>query len=232
MNRAERRAAVFLALSTYVGGSIVAASVLSLPGGVRTAVFPGVFYLAAVRALAAFADIATVGPAAMNALYALAAYVGWCLAGYLLGARGLDVARGELKAMALAYPGVVGVAVSVALLVGGALGAAGLLGDALPLEGFLAVLLVGAVLWVPSLGWLSRARTRQFGWQSRPLERVDAAVEAGGYAFLLAGLGLVGVAVAVDVGPQYLVVALLLLVVVAVTVAVPTGGAREPGPGY
>lgn len=237
MTRTERQAAVFLALAAYVGGSVVAASVLSPAGDLlRAAVFPGVFYLAAIRTLAAFAAIASVGPAAMNALYAAAAYVGWCLAGYLLGVRGLGYARGELKAVALAFPGVLGVLASAALLVVGLLGAvgavAGPIGEALTTTGFVGLAFAGGGLWVPSLAWLSRVRTRQFGWNARPLERVDAAVELVAYAILLAGLALVGVAVALAVGPQYLVVSVLLLLVVAVTVVVPTGGAREPGAGY
>lgn len=232
MNRAERQSAVFLVLAAYVGGSVVAAAVLAPAGEVaRTVVFPGVVYLEAVGALGRFADIASVGPAAMHALYAAAGYLGWCVAAYLAGVRALGLPRGELKAMALAFPGVLGAVAGVAMLVGGALGAAGVVGG-LSTMGFLGVALAGAVLWLPSLAWLSRVRTARFGWQSRALEHVDAAVEVGAYAVLLAGLALAAGALAVGVGPQYLVVAALALVVVAVSVVVPTGGRREAGPGF
>lgn len=233
MNRVERKALVAVVLAGYVGGAVVAAATLRPETGpLRALLAPGVAYLAAVRALVRFAEIAAVGPAAMNALYAVAAYTLWWIGAYVLGVRVLSVARGELKATALAFPGVVGVTASVALVAGGLAGAAGLLGDALSTAGFLAVAVLGGLVWVPALAWLSRVRSRAFGWQSRALQHADTAVEVGADVVLLAGLGLVGVAVALDVGPQYLVVAVLSVLVVALTAVVPTGGDRDRGNGY
>lgn len=233
MNRAERKAVVAVVLAGYVGGTVVAAATLRPDGGtVQVALAPGVAYLAAVRSLARFAAIAAVGPAAMNAVYACCAYGVWWLGAYLLGVRVLRAPRGQLKAMALAFPGVVGVALGVALVVGGIAGAAGLLGDALPATGWLVVAVAGGVLWVPALGWLSRVRSTVHGWQSRTLEHADTALEVGAYAVLLSGLALLVVAVALSVGAQYLVVAVLSVVVLAVTAVVPTGGQRGGATGF
>jgi hypothetical protein len=233
MNRVERKALVLVVLAGYVGGAVVAAATLRPAAGpLRAVLAPGVAYLAAVRALVRFGQIAAVGPAAMNALYAVAAYTLWWVGAYVLGVRVLSVARGELKATALAFPGVVGVAASVGLVAGGLAGAAGLTGDALSTTGFLAVAVLGGLVWVPALVWLSRVRSRAFGWQSRALQHADTAVEVGAYAVLLAGLALAGVAVGLDVGAQYLVVAVLAVAVVAVTAVVPTGGDRDPGTGF
>jgi hypothetical protein len=233
MNRVERKALVATLLSGYVGGAVVAAATLRPTAGpVRLVLAPGVGYLAALQALARFAEIAAVGPGAMNGLYACCAYALWWGGAYLVGVRVLGVARGELKGMALAFPGVVGVAASVALVLGGLAGAGGVLGTALSTTGYLAVALAGGLVWVPALAWLSRVRTRAFGWQSRALEHADTAVEVGAYAVLLAGLALVAVAVALGVGAQYLAVAVLAVLVVAITAVVPTGGKRDPGTAF
>jgi len=233
MNRAERKWLLLVVLAGYVAAAIVAASTVRPSGGpVRWLVLPGVAYLAAVRSLGEFARIAAVGPAAMNALYAVAAYGLWWLGSYLLGVRVVAAPRGLLRAVALAFPGVVGIALSVVLLLGGLAGAAGLLGDALSPTAGLLVAVLGGVVWVPALGWLSRVRSTVHGWQSRTLEHADPALEIGAYAVLLAGLALVGVAVALDVGAQYLVIAVLSVLVLAVVAVVPTGGASGVGTDY
>lgn len=233
MNRAERQWLVLLVLAGYVAAAIVAASTMRPLGEVaRALAFPGVVYLEAVGALVRFAEIAAVAAAAMNALYAVAGYALWWVGGYLLGIRVLDSSRGELKAIALAFPGVLGVATSAALLVGGVAGAAGLLGEGLSTPAFLGLAVLGAGLWVPALIWLSRMRSARFGWQSRALEHYDTAVEISGYALVLTGLALAVAATVLDVGAQFLVVSVTGALLVAVTVLVPTGGAREPGTGF
>jgi hypothetical protein len=225
MNRAERKGVLFAVLAAYVGGAIVVAATASPPAGpVRAALFPGVLYLEALGALVEFARIAAVGPAAMNAVYAAVAFVAWCAGAYLVGVRAVGVARGELKAMALAYPGVVGILASVGLLAAGIAGAAGLVSGGPEWLPFAALALFGAALWVPALVWLSKVRTATFGWQSRALEHADVAVELPAYLVLTVGLALAMVAVAMDVGPQYLVLTVMGLGVVVVTVVVPTGG--------
>lgn len=230
MNRPERKLLVFLALAGYVGAAIVAASTVRPgPGAFRTAVFPGVVYLSTVQALGQFARIAAVAPAAMGLLYAVAGYACWWVGGYLVGVRVLAIPRGELKAVVLAFPGVVVAAAGLALAAGGFGAAAGLVASDRRTPALLGVALVGAALWVPALAWLARVRSARFGWQSRALRQVDPAVEVGGYALLVAGLGLAAAAVAVDVAAQYLAVSVIGAVLVAVTVVVPTGGTRESG---
>lgn len=225
MNRAERKAVVALVLAGYAGGAVVAAATLQpLAGPLRVALAPGVAYLAALRALSDFAAIAAVGPAAMNALYAVCGYALWWVGAYLVGVRVLGAPRGQLKAVALSFPGVVGVAVSLALVVGGLAGAAGAFGNGRSRTAWLVLAVAGGVLWVPALGWISRVRSRAFGWQTRTLEHGDVGLEMAGYAVLLAGLALVAVGVTLDVGAQYLVVAVLAVAVLGVTALVPTGG--------
>lgn len=220
MHRTERRAGVFLALSVFVGGSIVAVTV-SRPSSTagKVALSVGVFYVEAVAALTEFARLSAVGAVAMNAVYAVAAYVVWWAGSYVVVVRGLERTRGEFRTIALVFPGLVAVVLGGALFVGGMASGAGMLDLGLPRDGRALAFFGGPIVGFFGFLWTTMVHDAGIGWRLQNLKYTNTAIEVGAYLLLFAGLALVLASVVLGVGAQYLMVSLIGVVVAAVSVA-------------